>query len=71
MTEEYAKNKVRLLTLLYGIYGGEKDQPPGVLPFSISEEGIVVLSCDLEAQMCEDKNKDLAVWTRENIANLL
>ena len=67
---EYTTNKIRLLGILYDLYSGEKTLPSENLPFSVGEDGVVVLSHDLATQLNDDKNKDLVKWTCENIASL-
>jgi hypothetical protein len=73
MTDENAENSekaVRLLDIVYDLYGNDKDYPYETLPFTVKENGDVVLSDDLMTKLEKEGNNDLIGWAHENIVGL-
>jgi hypothetical protein len=70
MTDEHAENAVRLLDIVYDLYGNDKHYPFETLPFSVKDNGDVVLSNDLMDALSKDQNSDLIDWAHENILGL-
>jgi hypothetical protein len=70
MTEENADNAIRLLDIIYDLYGTDKKYPYENLPFSVKDNGDVVLSNDLMDVLSKDENSDLIDWAHENIVGL-
>ena len=70
MTDEHAENAVRLLDIVYDLYGNDKRYPYETLPFSVKDNGDVVLSSDLMDALSKDENSDLIGWAHENIVGL-
>ncbi len=70
MTDEHAENAVRLLDIVYDLYGNDKRYPYETLPFSVKDNGDVVLSNDLMDMLSKDENSDLIDWAHENIVGL-
>lgn len=70
MTDEHAENAVRLLDIIYDLYGNDKRYPYETLPFSVKDNGDVVLSNDLMDALSIDENSDLIGWAHENIVGL-
>jgi len=70
MDDEYAENAVRLLDIVYGLYGTDKQYPYENLPFVLNENGVLDINSDLMAELNKDENKDLIDWAHKNIASL-
>ena len=70
MTDEHAENSIRLLDIVYDLYGTDKSYPYETLPFSVKADGTVVLSDDLMAELEKEGNNDLIAWAHENIVGL-
>jgi hypothetical protein len=70
MTDEHAENAVRLLDIVYDLYGNDKRYPYETLPFSVKADGRVVLSDDLMTELEKESNNDLIAWAHENIVGL-
>lgn len=70
MTDENAENALRLLNIVYDLYGNDKQYPYENLPFSVKDNGEVVLSNDLMAELRKDGNTDLLDWAHDNIMGL-
>jgi len=70
MTEENAENAVRLLDIVYDLYGNDKRYPYQNLPFTVKGNGDVVLSAELMTELSKDENSDLIDWAQENIMGL-
>jgi hypothetical protein len=70
MTDDHAENAVRLLDIVYDLYGNDKGYPYEALPFSVKADGEVVLSDDLMAELEKEGNTDLIDWANENIVGL-
>ena len=70
MTDEQAENSLRLLDIIYDLYGKDKGYPYENTPFFISDSGAVVLSDILQTELSKEENKDLLSWAHENIVDL-
>ncbi|SNX28779.1 hypothetical protein SAMN06295945_1126 [Polynucleobacter meluiroseus] len=70
MTNEHAENSVRLLDIIYDLYGKDKRYPDGYTPFFLSDSGDVILSDILQNELSKDENRDLLSWAHENIIDL-
>ena len=70
MTEDHAENAVRLLDIVYDLYGNDKRYPYETLPFSVKADGEVVLSDDLGTELEKEGNNDLIDWAHKNIVRL-
>jgi len=70
MTDENAENALRLLDIVYDLYGKDKQYPYENLPFSVKDNGEVVLSNDLMAELRKEGNTDLIDWAHDNIVGL-
>ena len=70
MTDEYVENSIRLLDIVYDLYGEDKRYPYETLPFSVKADGRVVLSDDLMTELEKEGNNDLIDWAYENIVGL-
>jgi hypothetical protein len=70
MTDEHAENAVRLLDIVYDLYGNDKRYPYETLPFSVKDNGDIVLSNDLMDVLNKEENSDLIDWAHENIVGL-
>jgi hypothetical protein len=70
MTDNHAENAIRLLDIVYDLYGNDKRYPYETLPFSVKADGAVVLSDDLMTELEKDGNNDLIDWAHENIVGL-
>jgi hypothetical protein len=70
MTDEHAENSIRLLDIVYDLYGKDKRYPYETLPFSVKADGGVVLSDDLMTELEKEGNNDLIGWAHENIVGL-
>jgi hypothetical protein len=70
MTEEHAENAIRLLDIVHDLYGNDKGYPYETLPFLVKNDGGVVLSDGLMAELSKDGNSDLIGWAHENIVSL-
>ena len=70
MTDNHAENAIRLLDIVYDLYGNDKKYPYETLPFSVKADGEVVLSDDLVAELEKEGDNDLIDWAYENIVGL-
>jgi hypothetical protein len=70
MTDDHAENAVRLLDIVYDLYGNDRGYPYESLPFSVKTDGVVVLSDDLMTELEKEANADLIGWAHENIVGL-
>jgi len=70
MTDEHAENSIRLLDIVYDLYGKDKRYPYETLPFYVKADGGVVLSDDLMTELEKEGNNDLIGWAHENIVGL-
>lgn len=70
MTEEQEDKTIRLLDIVYELYGTERLYPQREVPFSVSDNGVVILSHGLLTELQKSENSDLLDWTYENIASL-
>lgn len=70
MTDEQEDRTIRLLDIIYELYGEDKDYSHSDLPFSISDNGMVILSYGLFTELQKPENRDLLDWAYENIASL-
>jgi hypothetical protein len=70
MTEEHKENAVRLLDIVYDLYSNNKDDPYETLPFSVSDNGEIVLCDELMTELNKDGNSDLIDWAHQNIMGL-
>ena len=70
MTDDHAENAVRLLDIIYDLYGNDKRYPYETLPFSVKADGEVVLSDDLGTELEKEGNNDLIDWAHKNIVRL-
>jgi hypothetical protein len=65
-----SENTIRLLDIMYDLYGSDKRYPAEKLPFLASEDGSVVLDTDLMTELKKDGNQDLVEWANKNIVSL-
>ena len=70
MTDDHTENAIRLLDIVYDLYGNDKKYPYETLPFSVKADGEVVLSDDLVAELEKEGDNDLIDWAYENIVGL-
>lgn len=70
MTEEHAENAIRLLDIVYDLYGGGKGYPTKGLPFTVNQAGTVDLHEDLVNELRKEGNEDLLGWAQDNIKSL-
>jgi hypothetical protein len=70
MTDNHAENAIRLLDIVYDLYGNDKRYPYETLPFSVKADGAVVLSDDLMTELEKEGKNDLIDWAHENIVGL-
>jgi hypothetical protein len=70
MTDENVENAIRLLDIVYDLYGSDRDYPYETLPFAVKDNGDVVLSDDLMSELGKEGNTDLIDWAHENIVGL-
>jgi hypothetical protein len=70
MTDKNVENAIRLLDIVYDLYGSDKSYPYETLPFSVKDNGNVVLSDDLMSELGKEGNTDLMDWAHENIVGL-
>ena len=70
MSDKNVNKCIRLLDVVYDLYGDDMQYPAQHLPFSVTEGGTVVLSDNLLAALNRDENVDLVDWAHENIASL-
>ena len=70
MTDGYSDKTIRLLDIVYGLYGNDKLYPDQKLPFSIGDDGAVALNYDLMTELQKEENQDLVPWAHENIVKL-
>ena len=65
-----SENTIRLLDIIYGLYGDYKKYPNQKLPFLAGDDGSVLLDPDLITELNKDGNRDLLDWAHENIVSL-
>ena len=65
-----SENTIRLLDIIYGLYGDDKKYPNQKLPFLAGDDGSVLLDPDLMTELNKDGNRDLLDWAHENIVSL-
>jgi|GEM_PF-645757 len=65
-----SENTIRLLDIIYGLYGDDKKYPNQKLPFLAGDDGSVLLDPDLITELNKDGNRDLLDWAHENIVSL-
>ncbi len=70
MMDEYLDKTIRLLDIVYGLYGDDRLYPEEKLPFSIGDDGAVALNDDLMTELQKEENQDLVPWAHENIVKL-
>jgi hypothetical protein len=70
MTDEHSEKVVRLLDIIYDLYGADSNYPYQNLPFSVSDDGAVTLGDGLIAELNKNGNNDLIEWAHENIVSL-
>jgi len=70
MVDQYTKNKIRLLSILHDLYSGQKMPMPDTLPFTTGDNGIIILSPELEIQLVTEADIEFAEWVRTNISTL-
>jgi hypothetical protein len=70
MNDEFADKTLRLLDVIYALYGGEEDYPLKNWPFIENDDGGIVLSDALNDALNTDEHRDLIDWAHHNIANL-
>lgn len=70
MDNEHSNNSIRLLDIVYDLYGQDSGYPEKNLPFSIDEKGAVVLGSELMVELRKEPNQDLIDWAQENIVGL-
>ena len=63
-------NAIRLLDIMYDLYGADKRYPTQKLPFLAGDDGSVVLDVDLMTELNKDGNQDLVEWAQKNIVSL-
>jgi len=63
-------NAIRLLDIMYDLYGADKRYPTQKLPFLAGDDGSVVLDVDLMTELNKDGNQDLVEWAHKNIVSL-
>ena len=65
-----AEKKIRLLDIMYDLYGDDARYPIQKLPFLAGDDGSVVLDADLMTELNKDGNQNLVEWAHKNIASL-
>jgi hypothetical protein len=70
MNSEHSENSIRLLDIIYDLYGKDDGYPEGNLPFSMGEKGDIVLSDQLMLELRKEQNQDLIDWAQANIMTL-
>ena len=65
-----SENTIRLLDIIYGLYGDNKTYPDQKLPFLADDDGSVILDSDLMTELNKDGNQDLVDWAHKNIVSL-
>jgi len=70
MNSEHSENSIRLLDIVYDLYGRDDGYPESNLPFSMGEKGDIVLSEKLMVELRKEQNRDLIDWAQENIMSL-
>jgi hypothetical protein len=65
-----SENTLRLLDIMYGLYGSDRGYPTQKLPFIAGDDGSVVLDADLMTELNKDGNQDLVEWAHQNIVSL-
>lgn len=70
MNDEYLEKTIRLLDIIYGLYGADKHYPDSSPPFCVGDDGDVELNQDLKAELNQNDNHDLIEWANENIVDL-
>ena len=66
----HSENTIRLLDIIFGLYGGDKQYPSVHLPFIADDDGGVLLGGDLMTELNKDGNQDLVEWAQQNIVSL-
>lgn len=66
----HSEHAIKLLDIVYDIYGGDKRYPYENLPFSSNEDGAIILSPSLLEELNKDENRHLMDWAHQNIMNL-
>jgi len=61
---------IRLLDILYDLYGDDKKYPDQKLPFLAGDDGCVVLDAVLVTELNKNGNQDLVEWAHMNIVSL-
>jgi len=64
------ENAIRLLDIMYDLYGSDKRYPAQKLPFLAGDDGSVVLDADLMTELNKGGNHDLLEWAHQNITTL-
>lgn len=70
MDDECAEKAIRLLDIVYDLYGTDKRYPYENLPFVLDGDGAIDINSDLMAELNKDENKDLIGWAQDNIVRL-
>jgi hypothetical protein len=70
MIDEHTNKVIRLLDLMYDLYGDDAHYPCENQPFLVDNTGRVVLHELLLEELNKDENKDLIDWAHENIVSL-
>jgi hypothetical protein len=65
-----SENTIRLLDIMYDLYGADEKYPTHKLPFSAGDDAPVVLDADLMTELNKDGNQDLVEWALNNIVSL-
>lgn len=65
-----SENTLRLLDIIYDLYGADGGYPTQKLPFLAGDDGSVVLDADLMTELNKDRNQDLVEWAHKNIVSL-
>lgn len=66
----HSESAIKLLDIVYDLYGADKHYPYENIPFSSDEDGAITLSPRLIAALNINKDQDLISWAHDNIAKL-
>jgi hypothetical protein len=61
---------MRLLDIVYDLHGSDKGYPYQNVPFSSGDDGAITLSENLMSELSKEENKNLILWTHQNIESL-
>lgn len=66
----HSERAIQLLDMVYDLHGGDKRYPYENIPFSSNEDGAIILSPGLLAELNKNADQDLIAWAYDNITKL-